>query len=342
MRTERTIAALAFATAASVAVAQQHVTEGPALDDQASVITSSDDGARIVVFERLDASTLYGDLWLTRSTDGGATWSSPNAIIASASNERHPALAQLGPSHYALFYLKGESATSSFRIFRATSDDGVAFTEQAPLDLGWASGGEVNPHVIRHVDGTLTMSYQRLTGGVFVAESSDDGVTWDTLKTEISDNAQLPRITYRESDGLYLASYQRGSNALHILVKTTRDMRDWSGAEQPFAPDGNNHDSLPIVMPDDAFAVFWIRAAGPGFDIFSRRSANGVDWEPALRVTDSPDADDVEPHPLVGASSSEVELYWGRDDPAGSLTHDIVRLARVVVADRLFAASFDG
>jgi hypothetical protein len=231
---------------------------------------------------------------------------------------------------------------SSFRLWRATSDDGVVFAEQAPLDLGWSGGGEVNPHVIRHADGTLTMSYQRLSGGVFVAESHDDGITWDTLRTEISDNAQLPRIAYRERDGVYLASYQRGSSALHILVKTTADVHDWSGDERFFALEVNNHDSLPVVMPDDAFVVFWIRAANNGFDILSRRSTNGIDWEPELRVTNSANVDDVEPHPLVGASSNEVELYWGRDDPTGSLTHDIVRLARVIVADTVLAASFDG
>ena len=75
------------------------------------MIQSTDDDARIVVFERLDSNSLIGDLWITRSTDGGASWSDPVAIIATAANERHPALVQIGPGHYELFYLKGTNAT---------------------------------------------------------------------------------------------------------------------------------------------------------------------------------------------------------------------------------------
>ncbi len=342
---ERGCLACALAVAANAAgAAVENVTSGPETDYQASVIRSADDAARIVVFERLAAGTLSGDLWLTRSSDEGASWSAPAPIVASAANERHPALLQLGPGDYALFYLKGTGGTSSYRIWRATSGDGIAFAEQAQVDLGWASGGEVNPHVIRHADGRLTMSYQRLGGAVYVAQSEDGGATWDTQRTPIATSGQLPRIAYRESDGLYLASYQVGNSALSLYVRTTTDVRDWSAAAQDFTVTGNHHDSLPVVMPDGAFALFWIRAAGSGFDLAVRRSVDGVNWGETIAITDTPDQDDVEPHPLVGASATSVELYWGRDDPAGSLSHDIVREANVVIApdDTVFTDGFDG
>lgn len=316
------------------------VTTGSGNDYQPSVIRSTDDHAHMVVFERLDAQT-SGDLWLTRSLDNGETWSAPSAIVASTANERHPALLQLGPASYVLFYLKGTGATTSFRLWRATSSDGITFSEQGVLDLGWASGGEINPHVIRQANGTLIMSYQRLSGGVYLAQSSDDGATWDLLRTAINSVGALPRIAYRESDGLYLASYQTGASALQMFVKTTTDVRNWTAAAQNFAATGNNHDSLPIVMPDDAFALFWIRANGQQFDIAVRRSLDGVTWSPALSVTSSIDADDVEPHPLIGTSSSSVELYWGRKSPLASGEYDIVRQERVIVDEHLFDDGFD-
>jgi hypothetical protein len=80
-----------------IAFAQpQPVTDGTHTDYQPSVIRSTDDGARIVVFERLNAAQ-SGDLWITRSTDDGASWSAPAAIVSNSANERHPALLQLGP-----------------------------------------------------------------------------------------------------------------------------------------------------------------------------------------------------------------------------------------------------
>ena len=342
MRKVFPLACVLALTASLVRAEVVNVTSGPALDYQLAVIRSSDDGARIVVFERLDPATFNGDLLLTRSDDGGQTWTAPAPIIATQANERHPALIQLGPSNYALFYLKGSGASSSYRLWRATSGDGIAFTEQARLDLGWSSGGEVNPHVIRHADGTLTMSYQRLPTGSYVAQSSDGGVTWDTLKTQIASGSQLPRIACRDSDGLYLASYQVGSNALAMYVKTTHDVRDWSAPAQDFAIGGNNHDSLPVVMPDGAFVLFWIRQNGSGFDLAVRRSPDGSTWGEAIALTDTPDEDDVEPHPLVGTSATSVELYWGRDAPAGALAHDIVRDADVwIILDAIFGDGFD-
>jgi hypothetical protein len=343
----RAAALAAFLCCATFARAQQHVTTGPEYDDQPSVIQSTDDGARIVVFERLDPNNnLDGDLWLTRSTDGGATWTDPVAIIATTANERHPALVQTGPAQYELFYLKGTGAITNYRIFRATSSDGIAFTEESQVDLGWATGGEVYPHVVRHDDGTLTMSYQRFAGGssydCFVAESTDGGLTWDQMQTVIATGAQLPRITYRESDGLYLASYQLGTTGLHIYTKTTTNVRDWSGARVNFAVVGDNEDSLPVAMPDGAFVTFFIRATGGTFDIAYRRSTDGTNWSPAVAVTDTISADDVQPHPLLVGSPDYVELYWGQDDPAGSLAYDIVREPIVPVNDIILADGFDG
>ena len=318
----------------------QTVTPGNAADYQASVIRSTTDGARIVAFERLDGSA-FGDLWTSRSSDDGASWSDPVIAIATAANERHPALLQTGPASYLLIYLKGTGATSSYRIWRASSSDGEHFTEQAIVDLGWPSGGEVNPHVIRHANGRLTMSYQRLSGGVFVAESSDDGVSWDQLKTPINASGQLPRIAYRESDGLYLASYQTGATALQMFVKTSVNVHDWSAAAQDFAVTGNNHDSLPIVMSDGAFVLFWIRAVGGQFDLAARRSVDGLSWQPTITVTATPDENDVEPHPLPGDSPGVLELYWGREIPAGSGDYDIVRDPTVIILDSVFADGFD-
>ncbi|MEZ5460182.1 sialidase family protein [Dokdonella sp.] len=323
------------------AAAVQPVTSGSGLDYQAAVVRASGDGTRIVVFERLDAS-LNGDLWLTRSNDGGQSWSAPVLAIGSAPNERHPALVETSPGAFALFYLKGTSSASTYRIWRATSSDGINFAEQGMLDLGWATGGEVNPHVVRHADGTLTMSYQRLgSGGVYVAQSNDGGFTWDAQQTAIHANGQLPRIAYRESDGLYLASYQTGSTALQMWVKTTTNLRDWSAPAQAFAATGNNHDSLPVVLADDAFVLFWIREVAGQFDIAARRSADGANWSEDIVVTASAGENDVEPHPLVGASPGVVELYWGREMPLGSNDYDIVRDAAVVLVDALFMDGFD-
>lgn len=317
--------------------AQQTITSGSGADYQPSILRAAN-GDLLLAFERLQSAS--GDLWLMRSSDAGASWSVPAPVIASVANERHPALIQLGDGSYALFYLKS-TAASEFHLFRATSPDGVGFTEQGALQLGWSSGSEINPHVIRHPDGTLTMSYQRFPGGSYVAQSSDDGATWDQLHTAIAVSTQLPRIAFRPSDGRYLATYQVGSSTLSILAKSTTDVRDWSAPALGLATSGNNHDSLPVLMPDGAFVVFYIRAAGSQFDIYSRRSVDGSQFQTALAQQETAAANDVQPHPLVGGSASQVQLYWGRELLASPGDYDIAHLAAVAVADDIFADAFE-
>lgn len=326
--------------APAMASAQTAVTSGAGIDYQPSILRAAD-SSLLLVFERLDGS-FSGDLYLTRSLDDGENWSNPVAIVATAANERHPALLQLGDGSFALFYLKGSGAASSFRLFRATSPDGIGFTEQGQLQLGWATGGEVNPHLIRHPDGTLTLSYHRLSGSSYVAQSSDNGVTWDQLKTAIAaGNSQLPRIAYRPSDGRYLVTYQVGSSPLAMYAKTTTDVHDWSAAPIDFAVSGDNHDSLPVLLPDGAFVVFYIHANGAQYDIYSRRSADGVNFESPLAQIESADASDVQPHPLVGTAPDVVQLYWGRESPIGSNGFDIYRKREVLTGNGLFGDGFE-
>lgn len=329
--------AIALATSAD---AEETVVGGPGNDYQASIIQPwGEPDSRIVVFERLGAGA-SGDLWVTRSDDDGATWSEPAQVIATAANERHAALIQTGEAAFVLFHLS--NATDSFRIHRATSTDGETFVPQGAIDLGWLSGGEINPHVIRENDGTLTLAYHRLGGAAFIAQSQDDGETWDTLQTQVSPGAAaLPRIARRESDGRYLLVYQTGSNPVTLWTKQSTLPHDWSASAQPFTPDGNNHDALPIVLPDDSFVILWARVADGAFQIHSARSTDGLMWQSWLQHSDRAGLANIQPHALAGADSRFIELYWGAAQVPGDSDYDIVREASILVVDGIFEHDFE-
>lgn len=333
---------LALLLVAGSLQAQQTVSGGTGNDYQADVAIPWDaPQARIVVFERLDAGQ-SGDLYVTRSSDAGATWTAPVLAIGTAANERHPALVQTGAQAWALFHLAGTGATSSFRIHRATSTDGTVFTAQGAVDLGWATGGEVNPHVVRHPDGTLAMTYQRLSGASYIALSADDGATWDTLRTQVSPgNAALPRIVFRPSDGTWLLVYQTGSNPVSAWIRTSADPYDWSAPARPLEPAGNNHDGFPMVLSDDSFAVLWAQATGSAFQVFSIRSRDGIAWEPAIQVSDRPGLHNVQPHALRGPDAGTAEIYWGAGQVPGYANLDIVREPAVLLAPAIFADGFE-
>lgn len=78
-------------TATTSAASQQPVYDDPQLDDQPAIIASTS-REMFIVFERLQMPGLKGDLFATRSTDGGMTWSTPVSAIETTASERAPSL----------------------------------------------------------------------------------------------------------------------------------------------------------------------------------------------------------------------------------------------------------
>lgn len=299
--------------------------DGPELDYQPAIIRVEPSGQLMVVFERINLADSHGDLWATFSDDNGTTWSAPQAIIASTLNERHPSLIQLDVDSYVLFYLVDETGSGSYRIHRATSADGLVWTPQGRANLGWATAGEINPHVIREENGDLTMVYHRLSGPSYLARSVDDGVTWDTLMTQVSNgNAQLPRLAKRERDGLYLVTYQVGSSDLDLFAKVTSDPYDWSDPQIPVSTAINTHDSQPMVLEDGTFLVPFARQVASVFDLFYRTSCDGVHWSEEVQVTDDPAHYDTQPHPLLRGALGDVILTWSHQESVSPYQdHDV-------------------
>ncbi|MEN1728432.1 MAG: exo-alpha-sialidase [Pseudomonadota bacterium] len=292
---------------------------------------------RVVVFERL--SSFIGDLYLTRSDDAGASWSAPIPVVTGPANQRHADLVQTGDNNYQLFYLS--NATGSFRIHRSSSTDLVSFTDHGALSLGWGSGGEINPQVIRRPDGQLLMVYHRLSGAAYIAQSSNGGVTWDQNRVQVSPStAALPRLTYRPSDGRYLLIYQTnpGNNQLRMWSRTTTNPASWADTPVEVASGGNNHDGWPIVRGDDQFMLFWARVVGNSFQLFSSVSADGSSWSTRVQRVDRPGLFNIQPH-VIDIGNGELDLYWGAAQDGAGNDYNILRDR--VIWDVLFRNRFE-
>lgn len=302
--------ALVFATAnAAVAFDPVQVTNDGWTNYQPSLIERQD-GSLMIAYERLDASFANGDILITDSADG-TVWSSPWMAIGVAGNQRHPALIQLADGSYLLFYLSNE--TGGYKLHRAESPDGVSWTPTGPLALGWAAQSQVNPTVCLEDDGSLTLSYDVLSNGGYVAHSVDDGLTWDQDRVRISTGGALYRIM-RHSSGMYVASYQRRSgeqaSMIDIFTRTSPDRVTWS-AETQVTHTLNSHDSFPLELADGTFGLHFITSlGGQPYDLYSQASTDGVTWGNERHWF--PDSGwDFEPHPIL-LSSGTVALAWSR------------------------------
>jgi hypothetical protein len=161
------------------------------------------------------------------------------------------------------------------------------------------------------------MAYHRLSGPSYVARSTDGGATWDGRRTQVSPgSAALPRLARRESDGLYIVTYQTnpGGNDLDLWARLSTDPYDWSAPPVAVSTEVNTHDSQAIVLEDGTLVVFFARQVGSAFDVFFRRSRDGRAWSAATRVTEYPDRYDTQPHPVLGGAPGRVILLWPHQD----------------------------
>ena len=292
-------------------------------DYQPSLIRRAD-GRLMIVLERLAARTNSGDLLVSNSTDGGATWSVPTAIINSKLNERHPSLVQHASGAFSLFYLQVD-AKGAFSIQRATSANGTTWTKHGAVNLGWSTAGDMNPSVILEADGSLTMTYQRSNGSAYVgyiARSLDGGVTWDAHRTTVSDglSGMLPRVAKRASDGVYMVTFQATGpgGQMAIYAKTSADPYSWSVPRAPVSEGQNAHDSQPIVLEDGRFFVtYGAVVTDAGYNLYYR-TTDGSTWGAPVKLTTDANQYDVQPHPILHGTPGHVVLSWGRQRAAGS------------------------
>lgn len=302
-----TTALLAAGTTPLPAYDVVQVTDDEYLNYMPSLVQCQD-GSLMLAYERLDSNYENGDLMLTVSGTGDI-WTNPCPIVATSGNERHPSLVQLRDGTYQIYYLSDE--TGGYRIHMADSPDGAAWTRRGVVDLGWGAENLVNPTVCTEADGSLTMSYDVLSNGGYVAHS-EDGLTWDDARTNVS-TGSLNRIT-RHSDGTYVLSYQRKTGAAYyqidIFTKTSPDRVSWS-AENRVTYTQNSHDSFPVELADGQYALYYATSTGGNpYDLYSRVAPDGSAW--SSEQSWLPYAGwDTEPHP-VRLSSGVMALAWPR------------------------------
>ncbi len=355
--------ALAFSLAvmASAACADPvPLTGGNGLFGSPAATRDATTGLRTVVFDEFWIGPSISQwMWLTHSSNDGATWSPRVQVPAPDpvgglrivdSRQGGASLLHTAQGAYLLFRHYGGATPRD--IWRSASADGSAFPVAQRLDLGWTTVGSGYPAVLSNGGSALTMIYHRATAeaaggpGLYLAQSADEGVSWDPQRTLVAADAETSTrssLAYRASDGRYLVAYvvDAGSGERPIVIKATHDVRDWSAAPALVIA-GNNTTPALTVMPDGAFVLLWSRYDGSQWDIRARRSVDGFNWQAEVAVTATPTTSDLAPFAVVGASPGAVDLYWSRSTGSGGAFADIVHDSAVVVLDAVFADGFDG
>ncbi len=152
---------------------------GPGVQQDPSLATGRGGWLYLVYEEELGGDR---DVLFTLSTNGGATWSPPLAIAATAANETDPWIAA-DPFSGRIFVTY---ARAGAEIMVATSDEGFAWSTVT----AWTCAGRCErPRVVaEYWNGTNNRQYVLFAGevaandwDVFVTRSTDQGATWQLV-----------------------------------------------------------------------------------------------------------------------------------------------------------------
>ena len=220
---------------------------------------------------------------LTRSVDGGATWSAPIAIASGGQG----AYVLVGPDHsvYA-FWL---SDTNVLHVRRST-DQGASFgpssslgrlTNPAPNgDLGLAGGPRSNAFVhvaVSPTSGQLFAVYNDLSSNgdadVFLRTSTDQGATWSPrqrVSTSGSGDQWMPTVAVSpDGANAMVAWYDRRNDPANSWLQRYATLGQVSGTTLTFGRDFALSPAFPVVIGQDPVVVpdymgdYDMVAAGP-------------------------------------------------------------------------------
>jgi hypothetical protein len=266
------------------------VSGGPA-NDYESWISRVHDGRLMVVFTR-NPDWISGDLYVTFSSDNGASWDSVLPIVEEGGDQATLSFVELPGDTLRLWYASNE--TGEYGIYTAYSMDGINWIRQGHIDLGWGPADQhYDPTVILEPDSSLTMSY-RGPGGAYIAHCLNGG-SWDTLRTIVASSGYRPRVM-KHSNTTYLYVYHRntGGSNYEVFGRTSQDRVNWTGEIQ-LTYNLNSHDPFANESTDGAYIVYYATYIAPAYNLYKRKSYNAIDWEVEEQVT-SDATNNTQPH----------------------------------------------
>lgn len=167
------------------------------VDQQMAAMVIDDNETLHVVFAAINDPANTSEILYTRSTDGGATWSTPKTVASSASSDDliFPNLAASpdGTSVYVVYF---DGSIPASRFSRST-DNGANFSSPVDVTSGNISGAFPFPDIALDPDGNVYVAVSDdpdATGSLkgFVLRSNDSGASFGApVPVVTSTNSQI-------------------------------------------------------------------------------------------------------------------------------------------------------
>lgn len=234
------------------------------LDGKVQLVAS---GSNVyVVWQDRSSDTKKIDILFARSSDNGATFSSPVNLSKLVGSSHHPSLAVSGNNVYVVWF--GETPTGEYGVperiyFARSTNNGEGFGDPVILsnragDLGSLQIATSGSNVYATFS-TGIMSFPVYDIDIYFVRSTDNGVTFSDAinlsgNSGISSNAQLAVA----GNNVYVAWQDKASGNFEILFATSVD--NGASFNSPVNLSNNNGDSTGarMAISESNLHIMWI------------------------------------------------------------------------------------
>jgi hypothetical protein len=252
-------------------------------------------------------------LFLSKSTDAGATWSPPATLPLGTGNEILPKVVHTNGTLCLVWV--NQNGTSYECVFSRSTDDGVNWS--VPLRLSAFGAYVESVGITAAAPGTVCATWTELTGGaneVFFRKSTNSGSSWNTaLRVTALDGIDdsNPGIAAASGGRLVLAFQEFTGTAWEVMVQTSADGGATWGSATILSAFDQKDSHLPAAVANgaDEVAVAWTDEGTSPSRVGWRESLDGaVSWQSASLT--SAQLGPVRFPQIAPGSPGGWELFW--------------------------------
>ena len=270
-------------------------------------VSASASGSSVdVVYTKRATCSTTGDvvwrLWYRRSQNGGATWSTPKALMGACSSASDHDVARHSNGQVSVAW----TGYSSGRILvRTSTDGGTTFRPavQAARTSDWEPGNQPfyrgNPSIAIGTRGTTYLAYGSAVDRLSIRRSPDRGATWSSATT-LTASPSGPEIELLATDSRAIVAYMRSVNGqMQAVYRRTVDRGlTWSTTRQTVALQAGEFSLWPRLAYRSGVLGLEVKAGSAGNSPvwFLTSTDFGLTWSARAQVS-VVHVDDSDPDP---------------------------------------------